>query len=249
MFDEEGPDPFDQMLKQQLIKMIMWAENESPRSKQERIGPSEIGSPCDRRIAYKMAGVPAVNTAHDPWPAVVGTAVHSWLEKAVNNFQAGHGIAEWTTEQTVLIDDIEGHSDLYWNRNVIDWKTAGPNVMKKVKAHGPPDGYVIQAQTYGLGFANMGWPVDRVVLVFLPRCGWLRDMYVWSAPYDEGLAQAAVARPYEIAQEILDLDTFTYPHRWNQIAAAPGDHCGHCPWFNAIGTKEQGASDKGCPAA
>jgi hypothetical protein len=248
---DDLPDPFNDILKQHLVRMILWAEHESPRSKQVEIGPSEIGDPCDRRIGYRLAQLPEINLGFDPWPAVVGTAVHGWLESAVRSYEAFHGTDEWATERTLLIDDfIKGHSDLYWKteETVIDWKTAGPDVMKKVRRDGPPAGYIIQAQIYGLGFERAGQSVQRVALAFLSRAGWLRDMYVWSQPYDRAVAEAALARVYGIAQQVVDLDIFTNPHRWQAVEATPGDNCGHCPWFNAMRTAEEGASDKGCPA-
>jgi hypothetical protein len=249
-FDEEGwPDPFNDQLKQQVIQLVLGAENNSERSLQREIGPSEIGEVCDRRLAYRLAEMPKINVAFDPWPAVVGTAVHAWMEQAVQRWVKVTG-DPWLTEETLSIDSfVTGHSDAYWNGTVIDWKTGGPDVMKKVRGGNIPERYQIQAHIYGLGYENLGHAVERVALVFLPRSGWLRDLVVWSAPYSRELAEAALARPYQIGQVILDLDTLTYPHRWEQIPATPGDGCGHCPWFNSIRTKEEGASDKGCPAA
>lgn len=253
LFDEDTPDPFNDRLKQELIEVILWAEREAPRSKQLRIGPSEVGHPCDRHLAYKLAGVEHINIAFDPWPATVGTAVHAWLERAFNAYQDEFLIPleqRWFTETTLLIDDwIEGHADLYRNGTVIDWKTAGPDVMRKVRKEGPPTHYIIQAQIYGLGFERLGLPVERVVLAFLPRSGWLGNMYVWSAPYSRELAEAALGRVLSIAQAAVDMDVSNQPHRWNQLPAMTTDMCGWCPWFNSLRTLEDGASDKGCPGA
>jgi hypothetical protein len=248
---EDLPDPFNDVLKQQLVHMILWAEHESPRSRQVEIGPSEIGDPCDRHIGYRLANIPAINVGFDPWPAVVGTSVHGWLENAIRTYEAFHRTDDWKTETTLLVDDfIKGHADLYWapQKTVIDWKTGGPDVMKKVRKDGPPEGYVIQAQIYGLGFVQAGWPVERVALAFLPRSGWLRDMFVWSAPFDRDAAEAALSRVYTIAQQLNDLDIFINPHRWEQVPATPSDVCGRCPWFNSLIMAEEGASNKGCPA-
>lgn len=247
-FDEQPGEAFNANLKQRLIGMALWANREAPRSKQQRIGPSEIGHPCDRRVAYKLAQTPAVNVGFDPWPAVVGTAVHHWLESAVRNYESAHGTEEWLTETTLEIDEfIEGHSDLYWNGTVIDWKTAGPEVMKKIRDEGPPNHYIVQAQVYGLGFLQRGFAVDRVALAFVPRAGWLRDMFVWSTQFSKDIAEAALARVYDLAAVALTLDVINRPHRWEQIPATPGDHCGVCPWFNSLRSPEEGASNLGCP--
>ena len=68
--DQDVPDPFNDILKQKLIRMIMWAENESPRSKQAEIGPSEVGGGCDRHIAYRLAGVAPINMHFTSRPCV-----------------------------------------------------------------------------------------------------------------------------------------------------------------------------------
>ncbi len=251
LFDEEPGEAFNMKLKQDIIALAIKAERESPRSQQVQIGPSEVGNPCDRRLAYKLTRTPEVNVGFDPWPAVVGTAIHGWMERAALNWnnQITRDEDLWTTECELDIDGmILGHSDLYRDCTVIDYKTAGPDVMKKVRANGPPEHYVVQAQIYGLGFQQSGRCVDRVALVFLPRAGWLRDTYVWSTPYDEGVARAALDRLYGIAATALQLDVINNPHRFEQIQHQPSDLCGSCPWFNSLLMAEQGASDKGCPA-
>lgn len=251
LFDTDMPDPFNDLLKQELIEVILWAEHQAPRSQQVRIGPSEIGHPCDRHLAYKLAGMKPINTGSDPWPATVGTAVHAWLERSFTAYTDEHWLPKpWQTETTLVIDDwIEGHADLYRDGVVIDWKTAGPDVMRKVRKEGPPINYIIQAQVYGLGFARRGMKVERVCLVFLPRSGWLKDMFVWSTPYSQELAEAALARVLTIAEAAVSLDVINTPHRWNQIPAVTTDACGYCPWFNSIRTLEEGASNEGCPGS
>ena len=72
--------PFD--VSTMLIKQVKEYSTWSPRSQQTMIGASEIGTPCSRRLAYKLLGVDAINTDMDSWPAIVGTSVHANLEKA-----------------------------------------------------------------------------------------------------------------------------------------------------------------------
>ncbi len=248
--DEE--DPFAAMLKIRLIEMIRWADNENPRAKQVELGPSEIGDPCDRRIGYRLAAIPGCNTDFDPWASIMGTAIHSWLEQAIKDWMQGHDDPAWITERTLWVDDyIQGHSDLYWKaqETVIDWKTAGPDVMKKIRKDGPPDGYQIQTHIYGYGYEKLGFPVKKVALVFLPRAGWLRNMYVWTQDYDRSLAEAALDRISEIAQQIIDLDLLidSNSHRWEQILAVPSNGCGWCPWYDPGRDAERGADSTGCP--
>lgn len=247
---ENSENPFSETLKRQLTEIIRWADKQNPRSQQVAIGPSEIGDPCDRRIAYRLAEIPEVNTEFDPWAAIVGTAMHSWLDDAVSMWMRAHDSKDWLTETALSINSfVQGHSDLYSveHQAVIDWKGAGPTVMKKVQANGPSDGYIIQTHIYGYGYEKAGMPVKKVSLVFLPRAGRLRDMYVWSADYDRSIAERALKRLFEIALNVVTLETSIHPHIWEQIDSVPSNGCGFCPWYSSMKDKEEGANDRGCP--
>jgi hypothetical protein len=127
MFAEPGDeDSFTMLIKSTLTDIITEHDRRSPRSIQVKIGPSEMGDLCDRKVAYRLAGIAPCNEP-DNWPAIVGTACHTWLEGAVKESVIG---GEFITEQTLHIDQfVEGHSDLYWSTQqlVIDWKTMGPD--------------------------------------------------------------------------------------------------------------------------
>lgn len=247
MFSEpdEG-DPFAALLKHELTEVILAKERANPRAQQTEVGPSEIGDPCDRRLGYKLAGIPERNVDYDPWPSIMGTAMHSWLEEAVRD----HGGSEWMTETPVAVGEfVKGHSDLYHRSTacVIDHKSAGPDVMKKILKEGPPPGYVVQIQCYGYGYEKLGMPVRKVALVFYPRAGWLRDMYVWADTYDRSIAEAALKRLYGIAHTVVSLDVLKQSHRWEQVDATPSNSCGFCPWYDPGRDLERGADDTGCP--
>jgi hypothetical protein len=252
-FGEPGDvDPFSELLRRNLVDIISWAERQNPRGHQVLIGPSEIGDPCDRRLGYRMAQVPAANADFDPWAAIMGTAVHSWLQDAVNRWMLATSSTSWLTETTLSMNDfVEGHADLYWReeQTVVDWKTQGPTVFKKTKENGPARGYVIQAHVYGYGFEQAGLPVKKVALAFLSRAGWLKDMYVWSQDYDRSVAEQAFQRMYVIAQKVMDLGISkeSNSHRWEQMDAAPSNTCGFCPWYAPWKDGDQGADHHGCP--
>ena len=127
-----GNEALGTALLSDLTDVIKWTDNNSARSVQTTIGPSELGSLCDRKIAYRLAGVPEANWWSDPLPAIVGTAVHAWLEKAVNSFQQVHHMDRWLTEITVQPDPmVKGHVDLYDKEtaSIIDWKTVSPTKL------------------------------------------------------------------------------------------------------------------------
>jgi hypothetical protein len=232
-------------LKTLVQKMIRYGDGNSARSLQKQIGPSEMGDACDRRVAYRLLETPEVNAAKDPWPAIVGTAVHWWMEAAVKTYEAAGAIKGWHTEISVHPDYIiKGHSDVYDARKhrVIDWKTAGTDVLRKIRAHGPPASYIYQANLYGLGHERAGRPVKDIALVFLPRAGWLSGIYVWRDIYRRHLAERMIERVYRIGDQLL---SGTKP--W-EIKATPADACGYCPWF-ASGDTLMGIEPgvNGCP--
>lgn len=227
-----------------LADVIKWTDNNSTRSLQTAIGPSELGSLCDRRIAYRIAGTPEANWWSDPLPAIVGTAVHTWLEKAVNSFQQAHFMDRWVTEITVQPDPlVKGHCDLYdkQSRAVIDWKTVSPTKLKSWKSSGPPEHYKDQVNLYGMGLIKAGFPVAKVMLVAVPRSGWLRDMQIWVDDYSPDRAQAALDRMYLIAGNMIKAgDDLAF----SEIPAVPGNECSYCPWYRG-GDKK--ADMSGCP--
>lgn len=227
-----------------LTDVIKWTDSNSARSMQKSIGPSELGSLCDRKIAYRLAGVSEANWWSDPLPAIVGTAVHGWLEKAVNDFQRVHYMDRWKTEITVKPDPmVTGHMDLYDSElnAVIDWKTVSPTKLKAWKADGPPEHYKDQVNLYGRGALNAGAQVSKVVLVAVPRSGWLRDMQIWVDDYRPERAQAALDRMYKIAGTLIDMGEDL---SFEAVPAAPSGECAFCPWYKGGSDR---ASMSGCP--
>ena len=245
--DEAGS--FSEILRNQLTEIIMWQAARAPRSLQANIGPSEIGSPCDRQIGYRVAAIPEINVRQDPWAAIIGTTIHKWLQEAVEDWVELRGEPRrfFTEIELNLGDLITGHCDLYdaETQTVIDWKTVGPNALKDVEAGRISVGYMIQTQLYGYLFAQQNIPVKRVSLVFIPRASSLNRLRVWSAVYDPTVAETALARVYRIAREVLSRDLLKKSHMWAEVSAEGGDHCGFCPWFEAHRLAPADAT--GCP--
>lgn len=176
-----------------------------PRSLQKRIGPSEIGRPCDRWILHKLNGDGEPDRG-PAWKPAVGTAVHDQLERwfdAANRHGGEVDRTEWITEWEVNVGkiggtDTTGHSDLFHvpTGTVIDHKIIGPKQLAKYRLHGPSQQYRVQAHLYGKGFTDDGgWgPCRTVAIAFLPRDGELSGAYFWSEPYDPHLAAEAMTR-------------------------------------------------------
>lgn len=249
-WSDEGDDLDAVILKHQLMEMILWAENQNPRNHQAQIGPSEIGSVCNRQIGYRIAAVQACNTGSDPWPAIVGTGMHSWLEDAVTAWNRAHNTQDWLTEMPLSIDGlIRGKGDLFNvpKGMVIDHKGAGVEVMRQVRKEGPKPQHKVQVQLYGLGYAARGFTVKKVAIVYYPRAGWLRDCYVWVDDFSPEVAYAALDRLGDISRQLLSLDVPNNPHRWEQVEATPSNACGLCDWYDPGRHPERGADNTGCP--
>lgn len=241
--DADGSQSHNQAMQRDITEVILWAHHEAPRTRQVAVGPSELGDPCARKIAYRIAGIPTMNKKLDPWPATVGTAVHTWLEQAIGKFQAEAGAVRWLTETTVKIDElVVGHCDLYdiETRSVWDFKTMNNTNLKKFRESGPPDNYRTQVHLYGKGMITAGHPVDRVGLIGLPRSGWLSGMWVWSEVYDEQIAAQALSRMYSIAEQVLELAVDEHPEQMMAIEATPSQLCTLCEFYTPDGL--------GCPA-
>lgn len=223
----------------------------APRSNQVHLGPSEIGVACDRQVAGKMAGFPTTNHVSDPWPSIVGTAVHAWLADCFSEENVRTGVRRWLTEQKVTPHpDHPGTGDLYdaKERCVGDWKILGETTLAHVKAvGGPPRKYKVQLKLYGLGFRRMGLPVDRIALIALPRTkSTLDNMFVWDDPYtpaddvliDEVFAQTRHRANYA---ELLRRGIIAL----NDVPITPDDsECFFCPFYRPQSARD---GQSGCP--
>jgi len=236
---------FDLGLKEEITDMIVNAYNNAGRSQQVALGCSEVGQDCTLRLAYRMANMPALNWP-DSWPAIVGTAIHAWMEQAVNDFQGMHGTKRWLTDLSVYPSTIvAGHTDLYDSQTftVLDYKFPSPDNFKKMKANGPSEQYITQVQLYGLGHERAGRRVDRVGIVALGRQGWLKDLWVHTVPYDRQHALDAVQRIFVLGDKMIGLG-LPESGAWEQIERSPTRLCPWCPYWNRD-AKQPGAN--GCP--
>ncbi|SEG90865.1 hypothetical protein SAMN02982929_05328 [Saccharopolyspora kobensis] len=217
-----------------LRQVIRGHDQLAPRSLQSSLGPSEIGEPCPRRLAYRLMGEQRVNTGSDPWPAIVGTAVHAWLAEAFLAANTWLGRIRYLVETRVTIrEGLSGSCDLYDvdTARVIDHKVVGETAMREYKRNGPPQQYRAQAHLYGVGLARLGLPVSEVCLAFYPRGGMLAGLHVWAEPFDPAIAAEALARHDRVLEAACALDVDRHPDHYGHIPAATGHRCTWCPWF------------------
>lgn len=214
-----------------------------PRSQQKRIGPSEIGHPCDRRIGHKLAGTPEVNARGVAWKPYVGTAIH---EQMADLF-AKHEIARfgdgsddtvsprWHVEERVTVGEIDGtpivgSCDLFDSAYgvVHDHKFTSKNqIVRNYRPKGPGSQYRVQAHLYGRGFARQGYDVRHVSILFATRDGEYSDRYVWTEPYDEQVAIDGLERVAGIKGAIDILGPEVAIPTLPMVAS----YCSNCPFY------------------
>lgn len=232
--------PFEMVLKEELLEILHYGSAESPRSRQVVLGCSEVGSDCDRRIAYRIVGTPPVNFP-DPLKSSMGTAFHTWLDARTMEFQQAKGIDRWITETEVFpADFLKGHVDLYdrKHRTVLDWKTTSADQIKIWRKEGIPHHYKVQIMLYGKGMINAGYPVERVGLIGINRSGAIRDILVLTLAYDEEFALSALRRTWNIGKTVSENADFA------KISSSPSRLCGWCPFYRGGSAP---ADAKGCP--
>jgi hypothetical protein len=243
---------------------------EDARTVQRHLGPSELGVPCDRQVAGKMAELPATNHVVDPWPSVRGKALHRHAEDVFAADNARHNQLRWITEQRVTPHpEHPGTADLYdaRERAVVDHKFLGESSMAKIRKIVPaaswedraakwPRHYLVQLLLYGLGYHLLGLPVRRVVLLAYPAtAGSIDGLYVadieWAnedgSPRPEVVA--LLTRVFEDTNRRKGQAEHIRAGRIGlmDVPADPDDDtCYWCPFYRPQAARDGGA---GCPGS
>lgn len=218
------------------------------RSAQTTLGPSEIGSPCDRQIAMKLLGVPAVNP-QESWAPFVGTAVHVSLAEMFE-WANGANSGRFAVEMPLTFGSAtvpRGTGDLL-DRVLfmfLDNKLMGKYSLKKLIEQGPSETYRVQLHTYGYGAELAGEKVKEIALIGWPREeSSLANLYVHVEPYDRQVALDAIARVERLNREAQGRmateggDTMAVAQQF-----LAGDDCRWCPFYN----KADKGFTRGCP--
>ncbi|MHA6626909.1 hypothetical protein ACU61A_15850 [Pseudonocardia sichuanensis] len=248
-----GNTPWAARYATELRDIVVHYANGSERNLQRHLGPSEIGHLCHRQVAGKLAGLSPTNHILDPWPSIMGTAGHSWMEGCLSSVNTGLGRVRFLTEYRVTPGmGFEGHpgtGDGYDadNEAVIDHKLLGVTSMNKLRKDGPSRHYFVQFLLYMLGFRALGLPVQRIVLLAWPRTSSSLDgMYVW----EHEVTDADFAFLRDVVHPELE-----YRKQWAvalvtgaaQLMDVPGDtadDCHFCPFYRPQSARDGGP---GCP--
>ena len=184
------------MITADMVRAIITGHDAArPRSKQTKVGPSDLSSPCDRKLVYQILGVPKVVDDTVNLAAWVGTGIHAQMEAALK------GDPDWLTEQPVAIKatpklTLSGTLDAYHkpSHTIVDWKSVGPSALAKYRRKSP-ENYLTQISLYGLAAILSGrMQVEHTAIAYIPRNGNLADIHVDAHPWDEARAEAALRR-------------------------------------------------------
>lgn len=222
-------DPDALVIEKLLATFIRMGSTLDARSRQVEIGSSEVGWPCDRRVVYKLSGVPEINRDIDPLRRIIGTGVHHALADIFRDFDGGRGM--FLIEQPVHYRGVPGTADLVWvsDTTILDWKTTTVDKIKRLKREGPPRHYIVQLMMYAAGLRAMGMDITTVALCFVPidadhKSG-LKGLWVWRAPFNQALADDAVDR----IERLRGL-------RPSQVDPKPDRLCAYCAHYNPNST-------------
>lgn len=243
-FDRPAQHP----LKEPILSTLWTKYRNTPRHQQVALGPSQIGEPCNRKLAYGIMKEDKRGDGGDPLASIIGTASHTWMEEACQLWNATQGRVDWITEaRLTIVDGIVGNSDAFHvpTRTVVDWKFPGATALTDQRKNGPKPVYRSQAHLYGKGWMALGVQVKHVAICFFPRGGTLggrNGMHIWSEPFDPAIADQALERYFGLVELAVSLDVEHFPERYSVIPAKPSHACRYCPWFTP--GKDTG---RGCP--
>lgn len=219
------------------MKEIFYAySNRMDRSVQETLGPSEIGTPCDRRLAMSIMRIPSVNPGGDNWASFVGTCVHTGLAEMFLWADANQG--RFAVEQRVEYPNAlvpKGTADLL-DRTLLmvdDHKLMGRWSLDKLRLEGIKPLYLVQLMLYAYGLILKGEKVKKVALLGWPReQATLNDLTAVVLPYDESIALDALRRVDEIDALIKRMQegTSLAPLKIAKHFSVEDD-CTYCPFF------------------
>jgi len=174
--------------KELLLQVLHQKDANKSRSKQAQVGPSEIGG-CRRKVWYRLNNQPETNLELKKLAAIMGTAIHSEIEKSIQAIDP-KGEKYWV-ETEVEYGGIKAHIDLFIPEtgDVVDWKT----VKVKNLSYFPSTQQRWQVQVYGYLLEKSGKAkVNTVNLVAIARDGDENDVRLHSEPYDEAMAIEAL---------------------------------------------------------
>lgn len=195
MSNPEFDRPVDTAGKLRLMVLDYMAR--APRSNQAAIGSSEVGAPCDRKLAHRLAyGKTGAKNDPSAFRPLIGT----WAHAGMDLITAGN--PDWMTNVKVATP-FPGTIDAYCvsTRTIVDYKFQGVTSLKNARKGVFSDTYRVQLDAYGVGMRALGFPVERVALWCLPSGGSLDDGVYAEFPHEPMRAWRAKLRIEQLAWE------------------------------------------------
>ncbi len=207
----------DAQVKQMTVDLFL---QKSERDKQHKVGASNISDPCTKHLAHALLGTPEPEAKY--WMgAKIGTAIHSFLESAIDN-SSDDVLQGAIVEQKIELGNIAGYGDISSkpdlvlpnSKHLIDWKTSSRQKVKKLQnltdglKDDPASAYTLkkyigQTQLYAWGLNNAGIEIERATLVFINREGtFANDIWTYSVDYNENIALALWSRVSNLWAEL-----------------------------------------------
>jgi hypothetical protein len=223
-----------------------WRQSDDNRSAQATIGPSEVGTPCDRRLAMSLMRIEPVHAGGEGWPAFIGTCVHRGLADMF--VWASGGSGRYLVEVPLSFDSEHmprGTVDLI-DRTLLmvdDHKVLGRWSMNKLRVNGPSPQYRTQIHMYAHAARKQGHSIDNVAIVGWPRDGTnLNDLYVWTEPFNPGIVKDTLDRLDRITGQIaLNRGTLSDMNIARKFDTS--DDCKFCPYH----LRDDDSFTRGCP--
>jgi hypothetical protein len=202
------------MLSDELLAALVDHENERPRSKQLRLGPSDLGG-CREYIRNIMVGSPQQGNGEWPTAAVVGTLLGDHMEQvASESLGALTQVPVTTTLPNGLV--VSGTADMVFpERNVLaDLKSKVG--LSDVRKEGPSLENCVQVSIYTLGLVQAGILDEgaSASLIYVDRGGTEQMLYEVTLDWEriEYFIQVCVDRLADVvdAQEHIDKGDVEY---------------------------------------
>ena len=217
-------------LNEMLVKSLNAFDASRSRSIQVEVGPSSIGG-CRRRVWHELKQTPETNPNTESLAAILGTFIHSGIEKAIRREDPFGD--NFIIEGEFASGDLKGHVDLFIKDIglVVDWKTT------KVKSlrYFPSQQQRWQVQVYGWLLEQNGHKVNEVALVAIPRDGEMADIRVHKETYDPPTALAGIEWLKEIKSIVENNEPAPAP------TEAPFFCTKYCSYYDQTG-------EVGCPS-
>lgn len=215
-----------------LMGAVEAMQDDTPRSKQTRIGPSELGG-CRRLLEAKITGefteigkpMPGVK-----WAAFVGTAVGDLLETAAEKYGGAQTQVKITCRLPSGIE-VSGSCDILLpdRAGVIDLK--GKDGLDEVQRSGASYDHLVQISAYLTGLNQAGLVNEDALgtLVYYDRSGKTKDIFTVSVTVSEaeGWIASADERITDIVNAIARGEHA--PRDWDE----PKCHYWGCPMYDA----------------